>query len=417
MFVRSATVATIIGLLAPGASGVAFAQASGSGAATGSVQYSADDLDKVLAPIALYPDALIVQILQCAASPYQVRQVNDWLKQHPDLNGTAAQEAATQEGFDASFVAIVIFPDVLANLADQPDWTRDLGQAFTTNRDGVFAAVQRLRKEAQDAGNLKSNQQQQVQTVTADGGQQVIVVQPANPQVVYVPQYDPNVVYTQPASSTSSGDVAAAGIIGFAAGVIVGAVADNDDDHYYYACGGWGYARPICYPGGYNNYYQHRENMANDYYDHRENMAGLRGDNRADRQGNVSDNRSQRLDTRSSNRGTVSDNRSGRQSTRSDTRSTANQDRSQARTTRQQEAGQGSWQGRGSTTSRGAYQGASRDAYRGRSGTNSGAFSGYQRGSTERASSSRGRSSMQGRGGSFNRGGGGGRSRGGGRRR
>ena len=383
---------------------------------------SQDQLDQLLAPIALYPDALVAQILQCATSPYQVKQVNQWLQQNPDLKGTDAQAAAQKQGFDASFIAIVIFPDVLKMLADKPDWTQQLGQAFTTDRDAVMATVQRLRKEAKEAGNLKSTQQQSVETVSA-GGQQVIVIEPTNPQVVYVPQYNPEVVYTEPASS--SGDAVAAGIIGFAAGVIVGAAADNDDDHYYYACGGWGYARPICYPGGYNNYYDHRENMANDYYkhrenmhndyyDHRENMVGERGDNQQARRDDWSQGQQNRQQTRDDTRSNVQDQRGQNQSNRQDTWSQGQESRGDARSSRQDQRGQNqstrqdSWQSRGGTTSRGAYQGANQRTTN-RSGMNSGAFSGYQRGSTERASSARGHRSMGSRSG--------GRSRGGGRRR
>ncbi|MFG0275319.1 MAG: DUF3300 domain-containing protein [Phycisphaerales bacterium] len=350
---------------------------------------SQDDLDTLLGPIALYPDALVVQILQCAQSPFQVKAVSDWLSQNPDLKGTAAQDAAKAQGFDASFIAIVIFPDVVQMLAAKPDWTQALGNAFVTDRDAVLATVQRLRKEAQDVGNLKTNAQQNVQTVTTDGGDQVIVIQPANPQVVYVPQYDPQTVYSQPAtyaepsSSDNSGDVAAAAVIGFAAGVIVGAIADDDDDHYYYAYGGWGYARPYCYPGGYNDFYDHRERMANDYYDHRENMLDQRGENQANRQDNRTDTRSTRQDTRTDTRTTRTDTRTDARGARQDTRSqtqTGRQDtRTQRQTTRQ--------------STRGAYQPRSQSVNR--STTRSqGAFSGYQRGSTERASSARGRSSM-----------------------
>ncbi len=359
-------------------------------------QPSVQDLDTLLAPIALYPDALVVQILQCATSPYQVKQVNEWLQQNPGLKGTAAQEAAQKQGFDASFVAIVIFPDVLKMLADKPDWTRQLGQAFTTNRDDVLSTVQRLRKEAMAAGNLKTTQQQTVQTVTTDG-QQVIVIEPANPQVVYVPQYNPQTVYTQPASSTDNS--AAAAVIGFAAGVIVGAAADNDDDHYYYASGGWGYARPICYPGGYNDWYDHRENMANDYYDYRTDMANQRGENQQARRDDWNQGQDDRQTNRSDAQSNRQDQRGQNQSTRQDTRSQGQQSRQDARSNSQQ-----NWQSRGSTSSRGAQQSANFQGGN-RTGTNSGAFSGYQRGSTERASSQRGRSSLAGRGGGRSRGG------------
>jgi hypothetical protein len=394
----------------------ALAQAADPAAAASQQPLSPEAMDKLVAPVALYPDALIIQIVQCAGSPYQVRQVNDWLKQNPTLKGTAAQDAASQQGFDASFVAIILFPQVLQTMADQPDWTRDLGRAFQTDKDAVFASIQRLRAQAQSVGNLETNQQQKVDTVTTDSGQQVIVIQPANPQVVYVPQYNPQVVYTQPAPTTttqSDSNALAAGLIGFAAGVIVGAAADNDNDHYYYACGGWGYARPICYSGGYNDYYQHRENMANDYYDHRENMAndyydhrenmaGQAGQNQANRQAASSTNQAARQDSRATAQTTAAGNQDSRQTNRADTQATASQDRSANQAQRQSAyagAGQSSAQAaaasadRSASASRGSFQSTS-GASTQRDGTQSGAFSGYQRGSTERASSSRGQSSM-----------------------
>ncbi len=369
-------------------------------------------LDKFLAPIALYPDALILQMVQCAGSPYQVKQVSEWLKLNPGLKGTALQDAASQQGFDASFVAIVLFPQVLQMLADQPDWTRDLGLAFTNDRTGVFDSIQRLRTQAQSVGNLQSNTQQQVQTVTADGGQQVIVIQPANPQVVYVPQYNPQVVYTQPAPAVSSNDnntgqVIAAGLIGFAAGVIVGAAADDDHDHYYYAAGGWGYRGPALCNSGWNDYYNHRENMANDYYDHRENMANDYYDHRENMAGQRGDNQANRQDTASQNQSDRRAQSSSNQANRQDSRVSGQQTASQNQASRQssRESASGSWQNR-SASSSGSFQNASRGTAN-RAGTSSGAFSGYQRGSTERASSSRGYSSMSRSSGGASRGGGG----------
>jgi hypothetical protein len=391
-------------------------QSDGQSAAPSS-PISSSQLDSLLAPIALYPDALVVQILQCAMSPFEVKSVNEWLTKNPTLNGTAAQEAASKQGFDDSFVAIVIFPDVLKMMADKPDWTAQLGSAFTTDRNGVMATVQRLRKEAESMGNLKTTAQQSVQTVTTDGGQQVIVIQPANPQVVYVPRYNPQVVYTQPAPSTAtvqndnSGRTVAAGLIGFAAGVVVGAAADHNDDQYYYSCGGWGYRRPICYSGGYDAYYNNRQNAANNYYDHRENMANQARENQQNRQDRSSSNQQNRQDARSD----ASGQRSSNQAARQDTWSQGQSNRSGARSSADENAfsnwssRQESSQSRGGMSSQWGAGGSSRF------GSQSGAFSGYQRGSTERASSSRGRESLGGRSGGFNRGGGLGR--GGGRRR
>jgi hypothetical protein len=349
-------------------------------------------LDELLGPIALYPDALVIQILQCASSSYQVNQVSTWLRQHPSLRGTAAQDAASVQGFDANFVAVVLFPEVLYMMADDPQWTRELGQAFTTDRDAVFASIQRLRSKAEEAGNLQSNDQQRVQTIATDEGEEVIAITPANPQVVYVPEYDSDVVYIE--DDDDDADRTGAGLVGFAAGVIVGAAANDDDDEYYYGYGGWGYGGAVLYPAGYQDFYRHRENMAEDYYRHRENMAEQRRTNRGERQ----EFRSQA--DRAARQGAASERLGTDQATR-------------------QAAARQADINRAALSSRGAY-GSSQPSWV-TSGRSAGAFSGYQRGSVERQSSSRGRSSMSrsssgSRGGGGARGGGGGRSGGGGRR-
>ncbi|MGH7179427.1 MAG: DUF3300 domain-containing protein, partial [Tepidisphaeraceae bacterium] len=220
---------------------------------------SAGDMDKLVAPIALYPDALIAQMLLCAQSPYQVKQVDAWMKAHATLKGSEAQAAAQKEGFDASFVALVLFPQVMDMMAKQPDWTTKLGQAFTTNKNAVFDSIQRLRAQAKSMGNLQTTQQQEVVTQTTSSGQQVIIIQPANPQIVYVPVYNTTTVYTQPAPAPTATNtqVASAAVVGFAAGVIVGAAAADDDDYY-----GWGYHGGACYGEGWDNYTDYRENRA-----------------------------------------------------------------------------------------------------------------------------------------------------------
>jgi len=197
-------------------------------------------MDKLLAPIALYPDPLLAQVLACATSPDQVTEVHKWLQENKSLQGTALQEAATAKGFDASFTAIVLFPDVLDTMAKNMPWTTELGKAFLSDQQAVLDSVQRLRKQAQTAGNLKTTEQQQVKVDTQDGTQ-VIVIQPANPQVVYVPVYNTTTVYTQAPpkeeSKDSSDKAAAAAIIGFAAGIAIGAAMSDD---YYGAPYGWG---------------------------------------------------------------------------------------------------------------------------------------------------------------------------------
>jgi hypothetical protein len=191
-----------------------------------------DALEQLLAPVALYPDALLAQVLTAATSPQQVTEVNTWLKQNHELQGTALQDAANQKGFDASFVALVLFPEVLDMLASNLDWTTELGTAFLSDPKGVMDSVQKLRAQAQAAGNLKTTPQQSVVTERKDQ-QQIIVIQPANPQVVYVPVYNPQVVY-YPAPPT------AAVVIGFGVGIAIGAAMVNNAYYAPYGWGAWG---------------------------------------------------------------------------------------------------------------------------------------------------------------------------------
>src|SRR5215471_12509284 len=157
----------------------------------------ANSIDQLLAPIALYPDQLLAQILMCAGAPAKVTELDQWLKANASLKGTALQNAAVKQGFDPEFVALSLFPQVVTRMADQIAWTTLLGQAFAANKTTVFDAIQRLRHQAQMVGTLKDTPQQDVETKQTSSGQDVIVIEPANPQVVYVPQYNPEVVYTQ----------------------------------------------------------------------------------------------------------------------------------------------------------------------------------------------------------------------------
>ena len=192
-------------------------------------------LDALLAPIALYPDALLAQVLTASTSPDQVKEFNTWLKEQTST-GSELQQAATDAGYDASFASLALFPEVVSTLASNTDWTKEVGTAYLSKPEDVMASIQRLRDKAHDAGNLKTNEQQTV-TVEGSGSSQTIVVQPTNPQVVYVPTYDPQTAYAPPPPQ-SSGNTAMAAIIGFAAGIAIGAAID--DDPYYYGPHGWG---------------------------------------------------------------------------------------------------------------------------------------------------------------------------------
>jgi hypothetical protein len=155
---------------------------------------SADQLDSLVAPIALYPDALVAQVLAASANPDQVAYVDDWLAQNKNLTGQALAQAVDQQSWDPSVKALTQFPSVLDNLAHNLSWTSSLGQAFANQQSDVMAAVQAMRAKAQAAGTLQSNSQI---TITAPSPN-TIVIQPANPQVIYVPQYNPTVVYGAP---------------------------------------------------------------------------------------------------------------------------------------------------------------------------------------------------------------------------
>src|SRR6187399_1068886 len=183
-------------------------------------------LDQLLAPIALYPDSLLAQMLMSATDPAKITELDKWLKANTTLKGTPLQDAAVKAGFEASFVALVIFPQVVARMADQIAWTRVLGQAFTSDRTAVFDSIQKLRLQAKNVGTLKSSPQQAVETKTTTAGKEVIVIEPTNPQVVYVPQYNTEVVYTQAPTTIiiqeeddDADVVVAAGLIGFTAGI------------------------------------------------------------------------------------------------------------------------------------------------------------------------------------------------------
>src|SRR5436305_8619775 len=188
-------------------------------------------IDALTAPIALYPDALIAQVLDASTNPAEVQDFSKWLKENASLKGSELQQAASKANFDAAFIALALFPDVIHMMAQKPDWTQHLGEAFKADAQGVTKSIQHLRQQAQAMGNLKTNEQQQVVTQKASGGDQVIVIQPANPQIVYVPQYNPTVVYVQPAPPPAHASPAGAAIVGFTAGISVGAAINNNNSN------------------------------------------------------------------------------------------------------------------------------------------------------------------------------------------
>jgi hypothetical protein len=365
------------------------------------------DIDSLLAPVALYPDALLAQILMSAQDPQNLVKLNDFLKRNTALKGTELQDAAVVEGFEPNFVALALFPQVVSMMVSKLDWTTLVGQMFAADKTAVFASIQKLRGQAQNAGNLKSNPQQQVEVQKTSSGDQVIVIEPTNPQIVYVPQYNPTVVYTQPAPTTvvvqdNSADAAAAAMIGFTAGIVIGSAVNNN---YYYGPYGW-HGGAYMYNDAWNDYYDHREDAREDWMDHREDLS----EERTDRRENASEQRSDRVENRSENRPDSQQRQQAaqqRQGQRQASGTQAGTQSTQQRTTRSS----------GSNESRGYSSGGTAPtASADRSGTRSDAFSGYSSGSSERAASSRGQASRSSASRSGGSRGGGSRS-GGGRRR
>lgn len=149
----------------------------------------------MLAPVALYPDSLLSQILMASTYPSDVADAATWSKAHPKSQGDAAVKEVANQPWDPSVQSLVAFPQVLAQMQQQPDWVQNVGDAFLAQPEDVMASVQRLRAQAQKAGNLKSTDQQKVIVQQAAPETTVIQIEPTNPEVVYVPSYNPTVVY------------------------------------------------------------------------------------------------------------------------------------------------------------------------------------------------------------------------------
>jgi hypothetical protein len=211
-------------------------QAAGSQAAPEATKLPNDQLDSLVAPIALYPDPLLAQTLAASTYPLEIIQLQQWMAKHKDLKDKALTDAVEKETWDPSVQAMVMFPDAVKQLADNIKWTTDLGNAFLAQQSDVMDAVQRMRAKAQGTGNLKTTEQQKVETKVVES-KQVIVIEPAQPQVVYVPSYNPTVVYGPPVYAyppiayPPPGYYAAGMAVSFGVGMMVGAAMH----------GGWGY--------------------------------------------------------------------------------------------------------------------------------------------------------------------------------
>jgi hypothetical protein len=226
------------------------AQSGQSGYSGQGVPLTADELQQLVAPIALYPDALVAQILASATFPDQVAEAAGWLQQYSNLTGSTLMQAVDAQRWDPSVKALTQFPSVLGNLAANLTWTSSLGEAYHTQSADVMAAVQVLRAKALAAGNLKSGAQLSV----VQQSPQVIVIQPVNPQVVYVPMYNPAVVYGYPYVTPAyvAPPVAATAVVAFGVGVAVGAMMAGGSYAWGYSswnCG-WHGTTTVVYHGG-----------------------------------------------------------------------------------------------------------------------------------------------------------------------
>ena len=187
-----------------------------------------DQLDSLVAPVALYPDPLLAQVLAASTYPLEIMQLQQWLTKNPGLKDKALQEAVMKQPWDPSIQSMAALPDVVKRLADDIQWTTDLGNAVLAQQSDVMDAVQRMRAKAQEKGNLKSNDQMKVETKVVEN-KQVIVVEQAKPDVVYVPSYEPTVVYGPPVypyppiAYPPPGYYAAGMAISFGVGMAIGA--------------------------------------------------------------------------------------------------------------------------------------------------------------------------------------------------
>lgn len=211
-----------------------------------------EQLDSLVAPIALYPDPLLAQALAASTYPLEIIQLQRWLEKNKNLKDKELADAVAKQPWDPSVQALAALPDVVKRLGDDIQWTADLGNAFLTQQTDVMDAVQRMRKKAQEKGTLQTTKEQRVDTRVIEN-KSVIVIEPANPQVVYVPSYDPVVVYgpayyPYPPIYYPAWGYAATAAVSFGFGMMMGA----------FWSGGWGWG---CGWGGGNVYVNHNNNF------------------------------------------------------------------------------------------------------------------------------------------------------------
>lgn len=234
--------------------------------------FSQQDLDQLLAPIALYPDPLLAQVLMASTYPLEVVQAARWAKANPKVTGKALEDAMQQQPWDPAVKSLTSVPQVLQQMNDKLDWTQKLGDAFLAQQSDVMDTVQGLRAKAAAAGNLKTTEQQVVKT-QQQAGNTIYVVESPKPDVIYVPTYNPTVVYgtwwyaAPPYYVYPPSYVYSPGLV-FATGVLVGAAIWGNCNWG----GGWGHSNVNVNVNQYNNY--NRTNISNNNWGHNVNHRG-----------------------------------------------------------------------------------------------------------------------------------------------
>jgi uncharacterized protein DUF3300 len=371
------------------------------GAAPAQSTYTAqttDQLDQMVAPIALYPDSLVAQVLAASTFPAEIVEADRWVQANPDLKGDDLAKAVDQQTWDPSVKALTAFPSVLANMDKNLSWTSSLGDAYYNQQSDVMNAIQVMRQKAQQSGNLKDTPQQTVQTQGSE-----IVIQPAAPDVVYVPAYNPWLVYGYPVAPwpfwyQTPGIWFGGPFLSWGIGFNIG----------FYGGYGWGWNNWGANWGGHTVVYNHNTYIShsNTFYN-RSNYyhnGGERG---------VANNVSGRGNGNIGGRGGVEHNDADRNGNIGGRGGVEHNDGTHGENNanyRGNVGGQGGVQNRSGER---AFNGDSRQArgfgqQQGQSGSRSSGFSGYDHGGNTMSYSSRGQSSFGGGGGGYRGGGGGG---------
>ncbi|HYL58831.1 MAG TPA: DUF3300 domain-containing protein [Candidatus Acidoferrales bacterium] len=225
------------------------------GAAPGAA--SAEQLQELVSPIALYPDVLVAQILAGSTYPDQVVEADRWLKQNPNLSGDALAAKVNPQPWDPSIKSLTQFPTVLDTMNQSLAWTSELGEAYYNQPADVMNAIQVLRNKAMSAGTLKTTPQQKVEVQpapppapgsTQPSVQQTVIIQPSQPNTVYVPQYNPTTAYGAPVAAPAGytgSDLLLTGVLSFGAGILLGSLIN--DGHNDWGCGWGGSSSSVVY--------------------------------------------------------------------------------------------------------------------------------------------------------------------------